>query len=160
MVKAKNMAFLSAVVILFASVCFADGTTVDFDVNKYSRDELAQIYGIISNKLNDCVIIPQGYYVVGEDLPAGKYTILDNDDTPGNTYSDYGWVAVFANMEDYKNETSHYSWNKDDSKNLIWENTLWGGFTFELTDGMVLVVGFGKAGIKKVDAGVLKTFWD
>ncbi len=141
---------------LLTSTSFAD---VNFNADDYTKEELMEIYGIIAKKLNECIVVPAGYYVVGKDIPVGKYTILKNSELPGDD-PDFSWVAIFDNEADYKKETSHWSWDSDESKCLQMCNTLWNGMTVELTEGQVLAVGFGTAGLKKADSGIFNSLWD
>ena len=151
----KLIISLTLILAVLASPAFGE---VDFDAAKYSPDQLAEIYSIVSDKLFDCVIVPQGYYVVGEDLPAGRYTVVKNSELPEG--SEFSWVAIFNSIEDCKSEASYWSWDDDDSKCITWVNTLWSGLTYDLTDGMVLAVGFGTAGIRKSQPSLFKSFWN
>lgn len=153
----RKIGSLFLCLLLFCSTCCAE---VDFDVNKYTDEELAEIYGIVSDKLYECVLVPEGFYIVGQDLPAGKYTILDNSDLPVED-PEYAHVAIFRNMDDYNIEGIKHSswWFNDEHININACNTLWGGMTVELTDGMVIVVAIGTAGIRKVEAGIFDAFW-
>ena len=151
----RIICFLLLIVFSLTLTCTA---AVDFDVSKYNSKELGEIYSIISQKLFDYIIVPQGYYVVGEDLPAGRYTILKNSDLPND--AEFSWVALFNSTDDYKNEISHWSWDDDGSKCVTWINTLWNSLTYDLTDGMVIAVGFGTAGIRKVQTSIFSSFWN
>ncbi len=73
---------------------------------------------------------------------------------------EYSWVAIFNNIDDYNTEKNYQVWSNDDTKSIDWCNTLWNGLTYELTEGMVVAVGFGTAGIRKVEAGLFDTFWN
>lgn len=148
-----------AILCCLTMLCASSMAEVDFDVDDYSQSELAEIYSLVSEKLNDCVIVPQGFYIVGTDLPAGRYVVMRNSDLPGDD-PEFSWVAIFNNVDDYKKETSHWSWDSEDSQCVDMCNTLWGGMTCELTDGMVLAVGFGTAGIRKVESGIFSAFWN
>ena len=154
----KKLVSLMLCLLLLCSTCYAE---VDFNVDNYTTEELAEIYSIVSEKLHGCIVVPAGYYVVGTDLPAGKYTILDNDDMPGED-PEYAHVAVFRNMDDYNIEGVKHStwWFNEEHINVNACNTLWGGMTVELSDGMVLVVAVGNAGIRKVQTGIFDTLWD
>lgn len=152
----KKFVAVLTCLLLLCSNCVAD---VTFNVDDYSAEELATIYNMISEKLYECVIVPQGFYVVGSDLPAGKYTILENSELLGEE-PEFSWVAIFNNIDDYKKETSHWSWGNEGSLCVDMCNTLWGGMTCELTDGMVIAVGFGTAGIRKVESEIFSSFWN
>lgn len=153
----KKICSLLLCLLLICSSCYAE---VDFNVNDYTNEELAEIYSIVSNKLHECVLVPAGFYVVGTDLPAGKYTILSNSSLPVDD-PEYAHVAVFRNMDDYNIEGVKHStwWFNDEHINISACNTLWGGMTIELTDGMVIVVAIGTAGIRKVETGIFDAFW-
>lgn len=153
----RFVAFLCCFLLL-CSTCYAE---VDFNVSDYTNEELAEIYSIVSDKLYGCIVVPAGYYVVGKDLPAGKYTILDNSDMPGED-PEYAHVAVFRNMDDYNVEGVKHStwWFNDEHINIGACNTLWGGMTVELSDGMVIVVAIGNAGIRKVQTGIFDALWN
>jgi hypothetical protein len=62
---------------LFSITSYAE---VDFNIDDYTDDELKEISQMITAKLNAPLIVPTGYYVVGQDLPAGRYTIVENDE--------------------------------------------------------------------------------
>ena len=129
-----------------------------FNVNDYSDEELARIYSAVSAKVFDCVRVPAGLYVVGKDLPAGVYTVLLNSEVAHNSDSDFSHVAVFNSMEDYKQDPDDFF--SENSKAVIACNTIWNGFSYELTDGMVLAVKMGKAGITKHSKNLFAAFWD
>lgn len=146
---------LCIILISTTSCCYA----ASFNIDDYTSAELASIHGEISKELYDCIIVPQGFYVVGKDLPAGQYCILKNSELPGDD-PEYCWIALFNSKDDYLNETSYWSWDSEESKCVTWCNTLWGGETWELSEGMVIAIGFGTAGIRKVETSVFSSFWD
>ena len=94
----KLIALVVGIVLIFGNICFAD---VAFNPDEYTDEELGEIYSIISEKINGCVKVPAGMFVVGKDLPAGTYTVLSNDEVPDNEGDDFSHVAVFKNMEEY-----------------------------------------------------------
>ena len=147
----RLFALLICCLMLFSTTCFAE---VDFNIDDYTDDELKEICQMITAKLNTPVIVPTGYYVVGEDLPAGRYTIVENDEMPDE---EYAHVAFFNSVDDY-NSTN--DWFGDDSPTINACNTLWSGMTGDLTDGMVIAVKVGHAGIRKVSGGLFDSFWD
>ena len=134
--------------------CFAE---INFNVNDYTADELAEIYSIVSEKLFGCVKIPAGLYVVGKDFPAGTYTILDNSEVPGNESNEFAHVAIFPSMEEYNADPNNFF--NDDSRAVMACNTFWNGMSCEMTDGMVLVVLMGKIGMTKVNSHMFDAFW-
>lgn len=154
MVK-KIFALAICIMVLCSSSCLADTT---FNVDDYTTDELASIYSIVSMRVFKCVKVPAGQYIVGVDLPAGTYTVLENDDVEGNTSNDFSHVAVFNNMEEYNKDPNNFF--NDDSLAVRACNTLWNGFSCELTDGMVLVVKMGTVGMTKKNKNIFDAFWD
>lgn len=153
----KVLSSIIALILLFScTTCFAE---LNFNADDYSADELAQIYSIVAEKVFGCVKVPAGLYVVGKDLPAGTYTVLSNNDVPENTSEDFAHAAVFASMEDYNKEGNNSFFN-DDSLSVSACNTLWSGMSGEWTDGMVLVVKFGKVGLTRVNKNIFDAFWD
>lgn len=150
----KFIVVILAIFFVINATCLAE---VDFNPDAYTADELAEIYSIVSEKVFDCVKVPAGLYVVGKDLPAGTYTVLANKEVPGNTSDDFAHAAVFASMEDYNKNSSLFN---DDSLHVMACNTLWSGMSGEWTDGMVLLVKFGKIGLSKVDNNIFNAFWN
>ena len=150
--------FLVALFVLSMALPTSCSADTSFDISKYTDNELAEIYSAISSKLFDCIVVPQGIYVVGEDLPAGRYAILQNGDLPGDD-PQYSHVAIFSNMDDYKKESNNYSWFEDDSICVDACNTIWGGINCELSDGMVIAVAFGTAGIRRHYSDLFASFW-
>jgi hypothetical protein len=138
-------------VMLFSITSYAE---VDFNIDDYTDDELKEISQMITAKLNAPLIVPTGYYVVGQDLPAGRYTIVENDEMPDE---EYAHVAFFNSTDDYNNTDD---WFDDNSPVINACNTLWNGMTGDLTDGMVIAVKVGNAGIRKVSSGLFDTFWN
>ena len=152
----KKAIVVALCLLMFAnSTCFAE---VDFNVADYTMEELGEIYSIISKKINEYVLVPTGMYIVGKDLPAGKYTILSTYDTIGwPSLNNFSHVAIFKNIDDYYNSPSDFFDNN--SLALIACNTYMDGMTYDLTDGMVLVVKMHEAGIKKLNSGIFNSFW-
>lgn len=153
--KEKLLALL-CILMLLSPICYAE---VDFNVDDYSSAELAEIYSIVSEKINGFILVPEGYYVVGQDLPAGKYTILQCSEVSPDDFQN-SWTAIFANVDDYKAEGSHWSWTDEDTRALEMCNTLWNGMTCELSEGMVLAVAVGPTGIRKVEASIFSSLWE
>ncbi len=69
MKKFLALALALSCLAFLTSTGFAD---VNFNVDDYTKEELIEIYGIIGKKLNECIVVPAGYYVVGKDLPVGE----------------------------------------------------------------------------------------
>lgn len=151
----KLIALVVGIVLIFGNICFAD---VAFNPDEYTDEELGEIYSIISEKINGCVKVPAGMFVVGKDLPAGTYTVLSNDEVPDNEGDDFSHVAVFKNMEEYSENPDDFF--GDDSLAVMACNTLWNGMSMELTDDMVIVVKMGMAGIRKANSGIFDSFWE
>lgn len=150
------------VALLVCLVCFFGGfaiAEVKFNADDYTLQELTEIYSIISEKLNDYVLIPEGYYVVGKDLPAGKFSFLYYEDVEEENLES-SIIAIFNNLNDYKAEIDIWPWLTEESKNVYLCLPMYSGLTCELSEGMVIGVGCGKAAIRKVETGIFSTFWN
>lgn len=107
----KRLFCLLFVLVLLPVVSFADLP----DLSSYTLSELHDIYAslrseILSRSQWESVTVPVGFYVVGEDIPAGHWSIryapgevclieyfLKTDDTgkrPADTSSDYYYEGV------------------------------------------------------------------
>ena len=150
----RLIAFITMGIILLCSFAYAE---VDFDVNKYTTEELNEIYSIVSEKLKGYVVIPDGYYVVGKDLPAGKYTFLCSDLLDEDLED--GIVLIYNNAEDYKSEINSWGWMAEDTKAEYVYYTFDLSLGCELTDGMVIGIT-GKAAVRKAESGLFSTFWN
>lgn len=139
-------------IILLCSFAYAE---VDFDVNKYTTEELNEIYRIVSEKINGYVIIEDGYYVVGKDLPSGKYTFLCSDLLDEEL--DDGIVLIYKNPEDYKSEINTWEWMTEDTKAEYVFYTFDFSLGCELTDGMVIGVT-GSVAVRKAESGLFSAF--
>lgn len=143
--------------LLVALISVAAGE-VNFNVDDYTADELAEIYSIISEKVMGCIKVPVGLYVVGKDFPAGTYTILANNDVPENTFDDFSHVAIFPSMEEYNKDPDNFF--DDGSLAIMACNTAWSSMSYEMTDGMVLVVRMGKISLSKVNSNIFDALWE
>ena len=141
--------------LLLCPITHAEGV---FNIDDYTPEQLEEIYGQVSEKLFDCIIAKQGIYVVGEDLPVGRYAIMKHGDLPDD--AEFCHMAIFSSMEDYKQDSKRGSFFDDDSSAIDACNTLWGGTTQNLTEGMVIVVAFGDCGIRKVNSSIFSAFWN
>ena len=96
---------------LLISVSFAD----TIDLSSFSNDEIVALLAkvndeVVSRGINKTAKLPQGAYIAGKDLPAGRYifTCLAKDDDWGNltVKSDQGsgklilWEVVTASDEE------------------------------------------------------------
>ena len=96
---------------LLISVSFAD----TIDLSSFSDDEIVALLAkvndeVVSRGINKTAKLPQGAYIAGKDLPAGRYifTCLAKDDDWGNltVKSDQGsgklilWEVVSASDEE------------------------------------------------------------
>lgn len=151
----KIISFLIFTSFLLSSSSLADGA---YDLSTYSINELEAIYSIASNEAFGCVKVPSGLYIVGKDLPSGVYTVLKNSETPGNTQDDFSHVAIFNSIDDYKKDPNNIF--NEGSYAIASCNTMWNGLSCELTNGMVLVVYLGIAGITKADNDLFSIFGD
>jgi len=81
------------------------------DISGLSTDELIELNHLIqmklfSEKLNDGIRIPQGTYIIGEDIPAGSYRVLIEGDSGsyqlyrGNTLILNGIVGTYFNLNE------------------------------------------------------------
>lgn len=58
MKKILALALALSCLTFLTSTGFAD---VNFNPDDYTKEELIEIYGIITKKLNECIIVPAGY---------------------------------------------------------------------------------------------------
>lgn len=73
----------------------ATSDTLNMDLSQYSDDEIVALYGmvnqeIVSRKLKKSAKVPSGTYIVGEDIPAGKYLLERLTDTS------FTYLYIFA----------------------------------------------------------------
>ena len=150
----KRIIALMLLGIMSCSCAFAD---VNFDVDKYTTEELNEIYSIVSEKINGYVIIPDGHYVVGKDLPSGKYTFLCSDFLDEDLEDSI--VLIYKNLEDYKSEINSWEWMTEETKAEHVFYTYGLSLGCELTDGMVIGIT-GKAAVRKEESGLFSAFWN
>ena len=114
----KRLAFLLAFVLVLMNVSFALAESVD--LASMTDDEILELLAnvnaeIVSRGLPKSATLPQGSYIVGEDIPAGSYiyTCLAEDNDWGNftVYSERGdgslleWEIVSAPDEGEEPDT-------------------------------------------------------
>ncbi len=153
--KNRITVFVFCILLVSCSLGYA---SEDSTANSYSEYELIKLFNEVSKKTPEVVRIPAGLYIVGKDLPSGVYTILKNSEVAQNTDNDISHVAVYSSMEEYNKDPDNFF--DDDSCTLIACNTFWNGFSYELTDGMILYVKMGKAGITKHSRNLFAAFWE
>lgn len=151
----KKTTIIACLILLICSVGYASESS---SADVYSEYEIVKLFNEVSKKIPEVVRVPAGLYTVGKDLPAGSYTVLKNSEISYNTDNDISHVAVFNSMEEYKKDPENLF--NDDSLALIACNTYWNGFSYELTDGMILYVKMGKAGIVKHSKNLFAAFWE
>ena len=117
--------FISCLLVCFLliSVSFAD----TIDLSSFSDDEIVALLAkvndeVVSRGINKTAKLPQGAYIAGKDIPAGRYifTCLAKDDDWGNltVKSDQGsgklilWEVVSASDEEQA--TVFITLSKDD----------------------------------------------
>ena len=93
----KVLSLILAIVLLIGSVALAD-----IDLTGMSFNELRILYeqvqqALIDTKQGGTVKVGSGTYVVGKDIPAGKWTITPED-------KQFGIVYVYKNAEDCENK--------------------------------------------------------
>ncbi len=145
------------IICILLCICSSGYASETLEANSYSDYELVRLYKEVSHKIFDPVKVPAGLYVVGKDLPSGFYTVLKNSEVPQSMDNDFCHVAVFSSMEEYKINPDNLF--DEDSHALIACNTFWNGFSYELTDGMVLFIKMGKAGITRHSKNLFAVFW-
>lgn len=162
------------ILLMIACYLFALGpiahAEIDFNIEAYSRTELAEIYAMVSQELFGSSMLPSGAYIVGRDIPAGRYTILSTAELQYEGYmkaaltgeevndellSEYAVVAVFNSASEYMRNSDSWKWLNEDFNAAVHVcNTLLSGVTIELKDGMVLAVGYGRAAIRPFDGSI------
>lgn len=92
----------------------------EIDLQSMTDDELAALNQQIQTELfnrhaaGTGVLVPVGYYVVGEDLPAGRYQVIASEDDA---------VVTFEVLYDLKR----------DFGNTYWLGSVYGGTTANIT---------------------------
>ena len=120
---------IAALIICFIMlICSSGYASEDSAANTYSKYELIKLFNEVSDRIPEVVRVPAGLYVVGKDLPAGIYTILNNASVAQNTIEDISHVAIFSSMEEYNKDPDNLF--NDDSRALIACNTYWDGFSY------------------------------
>jgi len=123
---------IAAVLILAVPVC----ASAEIDLSGLSWQELIDLRAAIMREQMSRdewqeVVVPKGVYIVGEDIPAGKWTIRPAEGLTDVSFGeklrenglDIAWSGVWGSE----------SASGDDS------------FTLDLKDGFYVVVSFGKA---------------
>lgn len=142
----RIVALLFAVVMLF-SVAIAENT---IDLSGLSYDELV----VLKNRINLAiwnsqewqeVTVPQGVWKVGEDIPAGHWTVKCHPDTPW-TRIDWG-SKLDANGQDIPYSGRYAIYNTVYNPNNITFDPIndVSEYSFEVQDGDYIVIDSGAA---------------
>ncbi len=140
----KKIIALVLVLLSLASVSFAE-----LDLSGMTYDELVALKDQInlaiwnSNEWQE-VEVPQGVYVIGEDIPAGKWTIKAADQVDASVYwgdaiNDAGTAITFdGDLYEYESlySVNHRYYEKGDTVEVTWD--LKEGQYFIVEDGIAL----------------------
>lgn len=134
----KLIAFVTAILlILLSSVAIAD-----VDVSGLSYDELVDLvnkaqYEMMKTDKWEEVVVPEGIYIIGRDIPAGRWTIS----APPKVYVIYVYVG--------KTMYDEFSVNFDSMTGLhgtqysLYKEGDTSSITYDLKDGMILQIKSG-----------------
>lgn len=86
-----------AIVLLVAGFAFAEDYSAMTDEELQAANKAIQAELWARSVAKDGVLIPTGTYIIGEDIPAGKYRVVKQDDI----YASYLDLYKDADMEDY-----------------------------------------------------------
>ena len=152
----KKVIALALVLLSLVSVSFAESS---FDLSDMSYDELVVLKDQInlaiwnSNEWQE-VEVPQGVYVIGEDIPAGKWTIKAADKINayvywGDALSDSGTEITYdGRVYEYEGlySVNYRYYEKGDTTEVTWD--LKDGQYFIVDDGIVLFTPYsGKSSL-------------
>lgn len=143
----KVFALLVALLLAFGSCAAAEGTDA-FDFSGLSLAELAELQSRITLAMFETdewqeVEVPQGVYKIGEDIPAGKWTIQPVNG--GHTYVYWGDMLKPSGLSlsgsgkiyEYANLYSKtHEWYRTDDRTEI---------TFDMQNGQYFIVDMGVA---------------
>ncbi len=124
----SSIAVIALMITLFVPVAISE----DIDLSSYTWEELVELSAKINAELMSRpefkeVIVPIGAYKVGEDIPAGKWTIYGHKNSGiiywGKELDEYGVEIAKGKMIDY---FTH--WSEKDS------------ITWNLVEGTYIVV--------------------
>lgn len=123
--------FLVLIIIVSCSSVIAE----DIDISNLSYDELitlvnkAQLLMMASDKWQE-VEVPEGTYLIGQDIPAGKWTISCNEHYYVNLDVGYklkpnGDIDMLADLDTYMHASlygpKYVLYNEGDSSFISWE---------------------------------------
>lgn len=133
-------AFSLIMLLALSPVCFAD-----VDLNGMTYDELVALKDKINRAIWDSeewqeVEVPQGVWAVGDDIPAGKWTIKALPG--GDTYIKIG-VEVKDGGTDVNSKTSQRI--KDEGHSYYDSKSDITSWTFEFTEGQYVKIDNGPA---------------
>lgn len=140
----KRIIALVLVLLSLASVSFAE-----FDLSGMTYDELVALKDQInlaiwnSNEWQE-VEVPKGVYIIGEDIPAGKWTVKAADQINasvywGDTINDAGTEITFdGELYEYEGlySVNYRHYEKGDTTEVTWD--LKEGQYFIVDDGIAL----------------------
>lgn len=106
------MVALFLVISMMLSVCGA--FALEIDLSKYSKEELIELNALIAKEMLDRgfekqATVPVGKYIIGQDLPAGTYTLKPAKDgfkirvySDVNHTGDYEWIhSDYVSSDEY-----------------------------------------------------------
>lgn len=142
----KKILALVLILLCFASVAFAESA---FDLSVLSYEELVSIKDQINIAIWQSeewqeVEVPKGVWIIGDDIPAGKWTIKAADEIKAEVYwcdklDDSGTGAsFFGKIYEYEALYSlhHRYYEKGDTTEVTWD--LKNGQYFIVDDGIAL----------------------
>lgn len=138
---------LSVLLLTFASgMCFADGIA-DIDLSGLSYDELVALKDRINLAMWESkdwqeVTVPQGIWAVGEDIPAGRWTVTVVDE------ASYSYVKIGSVLDETGRDVAwsddYYTENLTSPKNSYYnENEDIFSTDIDLKDGQYVVIDSG-----------------
>lgn len=143
----KVFALLVALLLAFGSCAAAEGTDA-FDFSGLSLAELAELQSRITLAMFETdewqeVEVPQGVYKIGEDIPAGKWTIRAIDG--GSAYVYWGDVLSASGLSlSFSGDIYEYG-NLYSKTSPSYRSTDRTEITFDMQDGQYFIVDMGVA---------------
>jgi len=105
-------------VVLLLNTCSA--LAVDIDFSKYTDEELKEVFELLNEEmLNRKIVksakIPVGRYIIGTDIPAGKYVIEMADKTK------YSGPIIKVYLDDTLSKTTFSEWLEGPDDTMVIE---------------------------------------
>lgn len=131
-------------VIIIAVLCIACAAAAeDIDISGLSFDQLVALKERINLALFESdewqeVVVPQGIWKVGKDIPAGKWTITAVQTNDGMTYIQYGGALNEKDEIEYSKQRG-YVWIKSKNHLRIKNEDIF-EYSLELYDGDYFIV--------------------